>query len=179
MENFRLRVFRAVARHLNFRMAAEELLFTAVRGDPADQGAGVGVGCSVIRSRRRPGFAHAGPGLFAAVCRPRLAELAEEAREAVAAATGDQRRRGWPWAPPQTIGQYLLPKLVAGFLREHPRVADQRDGRQHPDHPRSAGGSPGAAMLDRGAGDAQGCPGPTVHGRPHGVRGAHGARMGR
>ncbi len=28
MENFRLRVFRAVARHLNFRMAAEELLLT-------------------------------------------------------------------------------------------------------------------------------------------------------
>ena len=28
MENFRLRVFRAVAGHLNFRMAAEELLLT-------------------------------------------------------------------------------------------------------------------------------------------------------
>jgi hypothetical protein len=28
MENFRLRIFRAVARHLNFRMAAEELLLT-------------------------------------------------------------------------------------------------------------------------------------------------------
>jgi DNA-binding transcriptional LysR family regulator len=28
MENFRLRVFRAVARHLNFRIAAEELLLT-------------------------------------------------------------------------------------------------------------------------------------------------------
>ena len=28
MENFRLRVFRAVARHLNFRQAAEELLLT-------------------------------------------------------------------------------------------------------------------------------------------------------
>jgi hypothetical protein len=28
MENFRLRVFRSVARHLNFRIAAEELLLT-------------------------------------------------------------------------------------------------------------------------------------------------------
>ena len=28
MENFRLRVFRAVARHRNFRVAAEELLLT-------------------------------------------------------------------------------------------------------------------------------------------------------
>ena len=28
MENFRLRVFRAVAQHLNFRIAAEELLLT-------------------------------------------------------------------------------------------------------------------------------------------------------
>jgi len=28
MENFRLRVFRAVAHHLNFRIAAEELLLT-------------------------------------------------------------------------------------------------------------------------------------------------------
>jgi len=31
MENFRLRVFRAVARHLNFRMASEELLLTQRR----------------------------------------------------------------------------------------------------------------------------------------------------
>ncbi len=51
----------------------------------------------------------------------RLAALAEEAREAVAAATGDHAGR-LALGASQTIGQYLLPKLIAGFLQENPRI---------------------------------------------------------
>ncbi len=42
LEHFRIRVFRAVAHHLNFSRAAEELSADAARGHAADQGIGRG-----------------------------------------------------------------------------------------------------------------------------------------
>jgi DNA-binding transcriptional LysR family regulator len=50
-----------------------------------------------------------------------LAALSVQAREAVAAATGATAGTLAVGAS-QTIGQYLLPRLIAGFLGEHPRV---------------------------------------------------------
>jgi LysR family transcriptional regulator, transcriptional activator of the cysJI operon len=120
MENFRLRVFRAVARHLNFRIAAEELLLTqsavtqqikALESEldvPLFDRAGGRVALSVAGDALLP-FAE------------RLAELSAQAREAVAAATGGSAGR-LSLGASQTIGQYLLPKLIAGFLQQYPKV---------------------------------------------------------
>jgi LysR family transcriptional regulator, transcriptional activator of the cysJI operon len=120
MENFRLRVFRAVARHLNFRMAAEELLLTqsAVTQQIKTLESELDVPL-FDRAGGRVSLTLAGAALLPFATQ--LAELAEEAREAVAATTGDQAGR-LALGASQTIGQYLLPKLIAGFLWEHPRV---------------------------------------------------------
>jgi LysR family transcriptional regulator, transcriptional activator of the cysJI operon len=120
MENFRLRVFRAVARHLNFRMAAEELLLTqsAVTQQIKTLESELDVPL-FDRAGGRVSLTPAGAALLPFATQ--LAALADEARAAVAAATGDHVGRLTLGAS-QTIGQYLLPKLIAGFLREHPRV---------------------------------------------------------
>ncbi|WP_263367340.1 LysR substrate-binding domain-containing protein [Edaphobacter bradus] len=120
IDNFRIRVFRAVAHHLNFSRAAEELLLTqpAVTqqikaledefGVPLfDRGGG--------RISLTPGGAALLP--FA----DRMKALSEEAVAAVADANGQQAGELTLGAS-QTIGQYLLPNLVAGFLRANPRV---------------------------------------------------------
>jgi LysR family transcriptional regulator, transcriptional activator of the cysJI operon len=120
MENFRLRVFRAVAQHLNFRIAAEELSLTqsAVTQQIKALEAELDV----------PLFDRAGgrvsltpPGTALLPFATRLAALAGEAREAVAAAAGDQAGR-LALGASQTIGQYLLPRLIAGFLQQNPKV---------------------------------------------------------
>jgi DNA-binding transcriptional LysR family regulator len=51
----------------------------------------------------------------------RLGTLANEAREAVAAAS-NARAGTLALAASQTIGQYLLPRLIAAFLSENPKV---------------------------------------------------------
>lgn len=120
MENFRLRVFRTVARHLNFRIAAEELLLT----QPAvtQQIKALEAELDVALFDRAGGKVTLSPsGAALLPFAERLATLADEAREAVAATTGSTAGRLVLGAS-QTIGQYLLPRLIAGFLREHPRV---------------------------------------------------------
>ncbi len=119
IENFRIRVFRSVARHLNFSRAAEELLLTqpAVTqqikaledefGVPLfDRGGG--------RISLTPGGAALLP--FA----ERMKVIGEEAVAAVASAYGQQAGELTLGAS-QTIGQYVLPSLVASFLKSHPR----------------------------------------------------------
>ena len=120
MENFRLRVFRAVAQHLNFRIAAEELLLTQ---------SAVTQQIKALESELDvPLFDRAGgrvvltaAGLALLPFAERLAELAAQAREAVAETTGTHAGR-LALGASQTIGQYLLPRLIAGFLAENPKV---------------------------------------------------------
>lgn len=52
----------------------------------------------------------------------RLKEISDEAFAAVARAAGQQAGQLAIGAS-QTIGQYVLPNLVAGFLRDNPRVS--------------------------------------------------------
>ncbi len=120
MENFRLRVFRAVALHLNFRMAAEELLLTqsAVTQQIKTLESELDVAL-FSRSAGRVALTAAGAVLLPFA--EKLAALAEEARESVAATTGAHMGKLTLGAS-QTIGQYLLPKLVAGFLEQNPKV---------------------------------------------------------
>jgi LysR family transcriptional regulator, transcriptional activator of the cysJI operon len=120
MENFRLKVFRAVAHHLNFSRAAEELLLT----QPAvtQQIKALEEECGVPLFDRSGGHITLTPGGQALLpYAEKLKIIAEEAFAAVASASG--RNAGQlAIGASQTIGQYLLPNLVAGFLRENPRV---------------------------------------------------------
>jgi DNA-binding transcriptional LysR family regulator len=120
MENFRLRVFRAVAQHLNFRIAAEELLLTQSAVTQQIKALETEMDVPLFdRAGGRVSLTPAGAALLPFA--DRLAALAAEAREAVAAATGASAGR-LALGASQTIGQYLLPRLIAGFLEQNPKV---------------------------------------------------------
>jgi LysR family transcriptional regulator, transcriptional activator of the cysJI operon len=120
MENFRLKVFRSVAHHLNFSRAAEELLLT----QPAvtQQIKALEEECGVPLFDRSGGHITLTPGGEALL--PYAEKLKIAADEALAAVAGASGRNAGPLAigASQTIGQYLLPNLIACFLRENPRV---------------------------------------------------------
>jgi DNA-binding transcriptional LysR family regulator len=120
MENFRLKVFRSVAHHLNFSRAAEELLLT----QPAvtQQIKALEEECGVPLFDRGGGRITLTPGGETLLpYAEKLKILSDEALAAVANAAG--RNAGLlAIGASQTIGQYLLPNLVAFFLRENPRV---------------------------------------------------------
>src|ERR1700757_2904326 len=121
MENFRLKVFRAVARQLNFSRAAEELLLT----QPAvtQQIKALEEECGVPLFDRRGGhIALTAGGQALLPHAEQLKDLSDEALSAVAKTSGENAGSLAVGAS-HTIGQYLLPNLIAGFLRENPRVA--------------------------------------------------------
>jgi DNA-binding transcriptional LysR family regulator len=121
MENFRLKVFRVVARHLNFTRAAEELLLT----QPAvtQQIKGLEEEYGVPLFDRRGGRITLTPaGVVLLPYAERLKALADEAFEATTSVAGIHAGTLMLGAS-QTIAQYLLPNFIAMFLREHPRVS--------------------------------------------------------
>jgi DNA-binding transcriptional LysR family regulator len=121
MENFRLKVFRAVASHLNFSRAAEELLLTQPAVTQQIKALEDEYGVSLFdRSGGRIALTSAGRALLPYATR--LKEISDEAQIAVANASGTLGGQ-LSLGASQTIGQYLLPALVAGFLRENPRVS--------------------------------------------------------
>ncbi|MDE1154195.1 MAG: LysR family transcriptional regulator [Acidobacteriaceae bacterium] len=120
MENFRLRVFRSVAHHLNFRAAAEQLRLTQPAVTQQIKTLEEELDTALfLRTAGKVSLTPAGEALLPYA--ERLAQTAENAREAVAAAEGRSAGR-LTLAASQTIAQYLLPHLLAGFLREHPHV---------------------------------------------------------
>ena len=120
MENFRLRVFRAVARHRNFRVAAEELLLTQPAVTQQVKALEAELGVALFdRSGGKITLTTAGNTLLPYA--EKLADLSDEARQAVAATTSTNAGH-LTLAASQTIGQYLLPQLIAGFLLENPKV---------------------------------------------------------
>ena len=120
IENFRLVVFRAVARHLSFSRAAEELLLT----QPA-----VTQQIKALEEQFGVPLFHRGGGRIAltpggAALLPfteRMKELSDEAFAAVASAYGQQAGE-LSLGASQTIAQYLLPAFIAGFLQRNPQV---------------------------------------------------------
>jgi DNA-binding transcriptional LysR family regulator len=121
MENFRLKVFRAVARHLSFTRAAEELLLTQPAVTQQIKALEEDLGAPLFdRSGGHIALTVAGATLLPFA--EQLKALSDEAIEAVTHAAGDHTGK-LALGASQTIGQYLLPRLVAGFLAEHPRVA--------------------------------------------------------
>jgi DNA-binding transcriptional LysR family regulator len=120
LENFRIRVFRVVAHHLNFSRAAEELLLT----QPAvtQQIKALEEEFGVPLFDRGGGHIVLTPGGKALLpFADQMKELSEQATAAVASAYGQQGGELVLGAS-QTIGQYLLPNFVAGFLRSNPKV---------------------------------------------------------
>jgi LysR family transcriptional regulator, transcriptional activator of the cysJI operon len=118
VENFRLRVFRAAARHLNFRVAAEELLLTQSAVTQQIKALESELSTALFdRAQGRLSLTAAGRVLLPFA--DQLAELAEQARQAVAEASGASMGK-LALGASQTIGQYLLPQLIAGFLKQNP-----------------------------------------------------------
>jgi DNA-binding transcriptional LysR family regulator len=121
MENFRLRVFRTVAHSLNFRKASEELFITQPAVTQQVKALEEELGISLFdRTKGRITLTESGVVLFGYA--QKLKAMVDEAAQAVAEVSGtrnDELRVG----ASQTIGQYLLPNLLAGFRREYPRVS--------------------------------------------------------
>jgi LysR family transcriptional regulator, transcriptional activator of the cysJI operon len=121
MENFRLRVFRAVARHRNFRMAAEELLLTQPAVSQQVKALEAELGTALFR-RSAGQVALTAAGEMLLPYAERLAALAAEAEAAVKSSVGTPGGSLSVGAS-QTIGQYLLPQLIATFAAAYPAIA--------------------------------------------------------
>ncbi len=120
MENFRLKVFRAVATHLNFRRAAEELLLTQPAVTQQIHALEEEVGTALFdRTGGRVKLTASGELLR--VYAERLAALSDEALEAIAATNGTAAGELAVGAS-QTNAQYILPRVLGAFHREHPKL---------------------------------------------------------
>ena len=120
IENFRLCVFRSVARHLNFSRAAEELRLTQPAVTQQIKALEEELGVPLFeRGGGRIALTPGGKALLPFAESIRV--LGEEAIFAVAAAHGEQAGELAIGAS-QTIGQYLLPHLISGFRRGQPKV---------------------------------------------------------
>ncbi len=120
LENFRIRVFRTVARHLNFSRAAEELLMTQPAVTQQIKALEDELGVPLFdRARGHILLTQSGHALLPYA--EKLKALSDEAQAAVSAAHG-QQSGCLNLGASQTIGQYLLPNLIAAFRQLHPKV---------------------------------------------------------
>lgn len=123
MENFRLKVFRSVCDHLSFRRAAEELHLT----QPAvtQQIKALEDELSVRLLDRTGGqvvLTHA--GRIVNTMAIQIAELIARTQEELASLSGEHC--GLLCAGASTsIAQYVLPRMLGCFKKEHPRVRVQ------------------------------------------------------
>jgi DNA-binding transcriptional LysR family regulator len=120
LENFRLVVFRAVAEHLSFRKAAEELYLTQPAVSQQIRALEVDLAVSLLdRSGSRPSLTAAGDLLLEYVRQSSsLLEKARRELNVLSDTPSGQMKIG----ASTTIAQYLLPGLLADFCRHNPRV---------------------------------------------------------
>jgi len=120
IDNFRIRVFRAVAQHLSFTRAAEELLLTQPAVTQQVKLLEEELGVPLFdRGGGRISLTPGGQALLPFA--ERMRALSDEAIAAVAGAYGQQAGELVIGAS-QTIGQYLLPRFIAGFTAMNPKV---------------------------------------------------------
>jgi DNA-binding transcriptional LysR family regulator len=120
MENFRLTVFRAVARHLSFSRAAEELLLTQPAVTLQIKALEEEMGVPLFdRSGGRIALTPGGAALLPYA--EQMKTIGEQAITAIAAVYGDHAGELTVGAS-QTIAQYLLPTFIANFRLSHPKV---------------------------------------------------------
>jgi len=120
MENFRLKVFRTVAQHLNFRRAAEELCLTqpavTLQIKALEQHLGVQL---FDRGGARISLTPAGTMLLKYV--RKIDKLETAAMAALSQFTGGQRGELRIGAS-LTNAQYILPHLLGTFQQQYPQV---------------------------------------------------------
>ena len=120
IENFRVRVFRAVAQHLNFSRAAEELLLTQPAVTQQIKALEDEFGVPLFdRGGGHIALTAGGKALFPFA--EKMKELSDGAVVAVAEAFGQQAGE-LALGASQTIGQYLLPTFVAKFRQTNPKI---------------------------------------------------------
>lgn len=120
IENFRVRVFRAVAQHLNFSRAAEELLLTQPAVTQQIKALEDEFGVPLFdRGGGHIALTSGGKALLPFA--EKMKELSDGAVAAVAEAFGQQAGE-LALGASQTIGQYLLPTFVAGFRQTNPKI---------------------------------------------------------
>jgi len=120
LENFRLKVFRAVAEHLSFRKAAEHLFLTqpavtlrikALENDLAVR----------LFDRTAGRISLTPQGSLLLRYAKKIAVLASDAERELASGNGIITGE-LSLGVSTTIAQYVLPRLLGAFLNEHPRV---------------------------------------------------------
>jgi len=120
LENFRLKVFRAVAEHLNFRKAAEQLFLTQPAVTLQIKALENDLEVRLFdRSGNRVALTPQGRTLLTYA--RKIADLVSEAERDLAAEDG-QFSGDLSLGVSTTIAQYVLPRLIGAFLGEHPRV---------------------------------------------------------
>jgi len=120
MLNFRLKVFRAVARNLSFRKAAEELYLSQPAVSLQIKTLEEEIGLRLFeRAGSQISLTAAGKTLLAYA--DRLEEVAAEAESSLAAFRGQAQGRLGVGAS-LTIAQYVLPRLLGPFLQQNPHL---------------------------------------------------------
>jgi DNA-binding transcriptional LysR family regulator len=121
LENFRLKVFRAVADQLSFRRAAEQLFLTqpavTLQVKTLEDELGVRL---FDRAAGRISLTRQGALLLGYA--QEISNIIDKAEQELAAAEGQVSGK-LDLGVSTTIAQYVLPRLIAAFLTENPRVS--------------------------------------------------------
>jgi DNA-binding transcriptional LysR family regulator len=120
LENFRLKVFRTAARHLNFRQAAEQLFLTQPAVTLQIKALEDDLGVRLFdRAASRVSLTARGALLLRYA--EKIAALVSEAEQKIG--TEDGNLSGdLSLGVSTTIAQYVLPRLIGAFRDEHPRL---------------------------------------------------------
>jgi DNA-binding transcriptional LysR family regulator len=120
LENFRLKVFRTVAEHLNFRKAAEHLFLTQPAVTLQVKALEYDLGIRLFdRAGNRVSLTPQGSLLLGYATK--IAAVVSELEQKLGGEDGKVSGELLLGAS-TTIAQYVLPRLLGAFLDEHPRV---------------------------------------------------------
>jgi LysR family transcriptional regulator, transcriptional activator of the cysJI operon len=120
LENFRLKVFRAVAEHLNFRKAAEQLFLTQPAVTLQIKALENDLGMRLFdRTGGKITFTQQGSVLLGYA--DKLASLASEAERELGCSAGSVSGE-LALGASTTIAQYVLPRLIGAFQSEYPKI---------------------------------------------------------
>jgi len=120
LENFRLVVFRAVADQLSFRKAAEELYLTQPAVSLQIKALEEDLGVQLF-DRTGSHIAVTAAGRVLLAYTKRVNALLVDAENDIAALGGEHAGQ-LALGASTTIAQYVLPRLLGEFRREHPRI---------------------------------------------------------
>jgi LysR family transcriptional regulator, transcriptional activator of the cysJI operon len=120
LENFRLVVFRAVAAELSFRKAAEDLYLTQPAVSLQIKALEEDLGVQLF-DRTGKAIALTAAGRILLGYAEQAGELLLQAEQEIASLDG-AHAGNLALGASTTIAQYVLPRLLSDFCREHPRV---------------------------------------------------------